>query len=142
MSSIKANLIDFGILEPQKEALEKVSDSAATTGYTLTADQMQVKAHTDSIPARPGIAFGIKYEIEGDQADGEVAYQRRIIHPAIQNPAGEIRTERVDIRGEKPGSTTFDFFRFDKEYEMQLGNWTFQLLDGPDVLLEKTFHVE
>lgn len=142
MSNLQAKLIDFGILD-HNEDLERKPDEKSTTGYTLAADAMKVVRRTDKIEMKPGVAFGIKYQIDGEEQDGEVAYQRRIMHPAIQNPNdGEIYIERVDIRGEQAGTETFDFFRFDQEYEMKVGEWTFQLLDGPEVLLEKTFHLE
>jgi hypothetical protein len=135
----KIELIDFGVFD-NHEIDKQQKDASSPTGYTLTANSLKTVEQTDEIELKKGLAFGIKYKVHGEDEGEELPYQRRILHPDIQAPgSGEIYTEQVDIRGEKAGAETFDFYRFDEAYEMQPGNWTFQLIDGPRVLLEKTF---
>jgi hypothetical protein len=143
MSIEKIELIDFGVFDNNEVDLAQQPDEKSPAGYTLLANDLKVVHQTDQIEMRKGVTFGIKYKVHGQGNGEEIAYQRRIAHPDIKDPeSGQVRTERVDIRGEKAGAETFDFYRLDEPHEMQAGTWTFQLLDGPTVLLEKSFELK
>lgn len=136
----KIELLDYGVFDNNEVDLTQQPDDQSPAGYTLLANDLKLIAQTDQVEMRKGVTFGIKYKVHGEDNGEELPYQRRILHPDIKDPdSGEVRTERVDLRGEKAGVETFDFYRLDEPYEMQAGTWTFQLLDGPTVLLEKSF---
>lgn len=143
MTIDRIELLEFGVFDNNETDLQQQADDQSPVGYTLEANDLKIVTPIDEIEMKPGVTFGIRYKVHGDDEGDELAYQRRIIHPDIKDPeSGEVRTERIDIRGEKAGADTFDFYRLDEAHEMQPGTWTFQLLDGPTVLLEKSFELK
>jgi hypothetical protein len=132
----KARLIDYGICQPLNESIYKTSDSP--TGYFLEADKLIFTERTDKLRIRKGLVFGISYHLENSQD----AFLSRILHPTLVKSATD-KPFRVTTE-EKCQSTdglNFDYYRLEHSWEMVAGQWTFQIEQSSNVLIEKSFEL-
>ena len=97
--------------------------------------------HETQIPAQLCRRFGITAWLTlgpGDAAPERILLRLR--HPELIRPDGVSGSEDDLLVPVNRGSI-MDAFTFDEPYEVQPGDWTFELLSGTDVLAAHTFTV-
>jgi hypothetical protein len=97
---------------------------------------------TDRVRATVNTTFGIEYTVTGfpSNADADVVVELR--HPPIHNPhTGRTVAVERDPHHVLTGLPTYDDVTLDERWNLVPGDWTFRVLHGSQVLLEKTFHV-
>ncbi|MEJ0023794.1 MAG: DUF3859 domain-containing protein [Alphaproteobacteria bacterium] len=96
---------------------------------------------TDTIPARIGVKFGIRFKLEG--APGAVTLRRVTIvpEPGLRpRPGKPIKRVERDITL-STGDSIDAGWSFDHAYELLTGIWTIQIWQGDRKLAEKKFKV-
>jgi len=120
VAPITPRIIDFGIYSPDTENPDLLNQ-------------------TDQIPAIVGTVFGARIMFDSQSTS---AYSFRWAFPEMQNPEdGRIWTEMsgsVDLSG---GPLHPVLARINHAWEAVSGDWTVQILDGDDVVVEKVFRV-
>ena len=137
-------LINYGIIESDSD--EPNLSEGSLTGYFLRCDQIYFIEETNIIPAEKGIEFGISYWIEGfskERSQDLCQFTGKIIHPEMVNPVTlETSKEIIDFKSFYLNHINFDYFRFEYDWEIRKGKWTFQVLEGKRILLEKEFFIK
>jgi hypothetical protein len=98
---------------------------------------------TTEIPAKPHLAFGLKYKLIGAPAGDLVEVRRVVVFPkGGLRPKGKPAQKILDRRDEAAiGEEGFTDYKFDEAWELVPGPWTFQFWIGGRKLAEKTFIV-
>ncbi|MGQ1909953.1 DUF3859 domain-containing protein [Marinifilum sp. RC60d5] len=137
---MKIKIVDYGICRPIGETKKDlVPDSA--TGYFLHSDDMEFLKTTDIIYPRVGMSFGISYQFENDSKIVElVDFVCRIRHPKLVNPISKEQfietTEAKDCYSNELGN---DFYTFEFDWEMQLGEWIFEIIYEDELMCRQVF---
>jgi hypothetical protein len=133
-------IIEYGVYDTVTEA------------YTVDAQGMRENAEADIhlrrtttiIPARPGLAFGLTYRLEGAPA-GDGAEVRWIVRfpPGGLHPKGKPPLTMLDRPGQivPIGEEMFCDYKFDEPWELAPGPWTFEFWVDGRKLASKTFIV-
>jgi hypothetical protein len=90
---------------------------------------------TDVVPAVPGLSFGIRATVAGEDA---VVARLEVLHPPMG--ARGVTSQAWDVTL-YPGEASLNLFTFEHEYERVPGAWAFRLTDGETVLAEQRFTV-
>lgn len=133
-------IVDYGICKAiGKTKKEYVPGSS--TGYFLHSDDMEFQERTDVIQPEVGLSFGISYRFEIDSQEAErVDFTCRIRHPKLVNPdTNEEFIETVEEKDERTDELGFDFYTFEFDWEMQLGEWVFEIIYNDKMLCSQTF---
>lgn len=133
-------IVDYGICKAIGET-KKDNVPGSTTGYFLLSDDMEFVEKTDLIHPTVGLSFGISYQFEIDSEEAElVDFVCRIRHPKLVNPATKEQftetTEEKDCYSDELG---YDFYTFELDWEMQLGEWIFEIIYDDKIMCSKTF---
>ncbi|RFB78828.1 DUF3859 domain-containing protein [Methylovirgula sp. 4M-Z18] len=112
-------------------------------GFSVTVKDMKFVTDAVQVPACLGSTFGHEFQLIGAPTGALVPMQTVVIpprplnDPAVDQPiakaittfAGTIGTARVDV------------YKFDYDWEVLRGTWTFQVWQGDRLLLEDKFDV-
>ena len=112
------------------------------SGSRNIVSNIRLQRQTDEIDAQLGRSFGFRFRIADPSLVGRTLTLRTIF-PPLSNPETK-RTMSTQDRNFTVGSTgdvLYDGYRFDYDWEMAEGIWTFQILDGSRVIAEKKFKV-
>jgi len=123
---------------------EAIASPGAVAGVERQLAETKLIETTRTIPARPGMRFGIEYRIVGAPAGGMVSLKRTTIYPAggVRNPStGKSATRDEVMESHEVGSVDFSGFRFDDSWEMVPGTWTIELSYGDKTLASESFTV-
>jgi len=98
---------------------------------------------TDQIPAKLKTIFGISYVIHGAPFHAPFDIRIRLTHPKITNPKTAETSSVVEYTVNTAiGERNYDAFKFDDSWEIALGKWTFQIFQGEQLLMQKTFEIK
>lgn len=99
---------------------------------------------TRIVPGRLGVAFGVRYRVEGEGLGFAVPVRVVIRFPpqGLYNPEFD-EPLSVDVleKYEDLGSDNFNIISFDKQWEIEPGIWTFEFWSGDTKLGEEQFEV-
>ena len=138
----RIELLEYGSFHKLPEGRQIEEDNESPTGYFLRSDDLQIIERTSKFIAEKGLAFGIKYNIKSSENDACVCFTCKIKHPQLTNPATkESFEETIETKYAYADASNFDFYEFEKEWEMKEGIWTFQIHEGENLLLSKDFEV-
>jgi|GEM_PF-2194181 len=140
---MKIKIVDYGICKAiGKTKKEYVPGSS--TGYFLHSDDMEFQERTHIINPEKGLSFGISYRFEtGSEIAERVDFVCRIKHPKLVNPeTNEAFIETTEEKDEYSDELGFDFYTFEFDWEMQLGEWIFEIIHEGEVMCSKTFVLE
>lgn len=122
-----------------------------TASYGIDANGIRENDETNvrhvrtatEIPAKPHLAFGLKYKLIGAPAGEVVDIRRVVVFPkGGLHPKGKPVQQILDRRDEAAiGEENFTDYKFDEAWELVPGPWTFQFWVGGRKLAEKTFIV-
>src|SRR5215212_2754678 len=134
-------VIDYGIYQLKPTGELRKAPGTGSGKWSVTSEPRLLKK-TDSIPARIGTTFGIKYKILGTPKDDPVEILFRVRHPKILNPetGKSVSVEQckvtvligaVDYRGYTLGSGA----------DLQPARWVLQILVNSKIVVEHEFQV-
>jgi len=112
------------------------------SGSRNVVSNIRLQRQTDEIDAQLGRSFGLRFRISDPALVGKTLTLRTIF-PPLSNPESK-RTMTTQDRPFSVGSTDdvlYDGYRFDYDWEMAEGIWTFQILHNGKVIGEKKFKV-
>ncbi len=128
--------IRFGLVCPGPPG-EKVPAPGTALGYVeQRAASQKVEFTTLVIPMKPGVAFGVGSTVAGLQNLDEA--QIIIRHPAYK---GTDITEESWISEFTVNSNNLNFFVFEHDFEMVLGEWSIEASYEGELLYSVTFQV-
>lgn len=143
-AELNSEVTEYGYYQQLGE-LERERNFNTATGYVRTGTDVQLVEQTADIPMALGRLFGFKFRIRGFPRDEVTAnLDLAVIHPEIVRPNGtHVSGYRYPVTMEVIGGKieTQTGYKFDREYEMVAGQWTFQYWRGDTLLLEQTFNV-
>lgn len=142
IKEMKIKIVEYGICQAIGNTT-KDEEVDSPTGYFLHSDDMEFLERTDTIIARVGLSFGISYQFEIDSEEEEVVnFECRIRHPKMVNPENnKAYFEIIETKDEWSNELGFDFYTFEFDWEMQVGEWIFEILHQGDVKCSQTFYL-
>jgi hypothetical protein len=140
MAIMDIKIVDYGICKAIGETKKDIVPGS-TTGYFLHSDDMEFIERTNVIKPKLGMSFGIRYEFEQDSEEVElIDYVCRIRHPKLVNSISkEEFTECIEEKDAYSDELGNDFYTFEFEWEMQLGEWIFEIIYEGKIMCSKTF---
>jgi len=136
ISAEQIEIVDHGIYEPMKGKLPK-----GVPPYN--ANDVQLVAVTNFIPAQLGIKFGFRYRIVGQTPGAPVAIKTVMLFPSaglISPTEGRIHSLSISTT-ERVGRLKAIAYRIDEPWQLVPGTWTIQLWAGSQKLAEQAFTV-
>ena len=112
------------------------------SGERNVVSNIRLQRQTDEIDAQLGRSFGLRFRIADPKLVGQTLTLRTIF-PPLTNPKDK-RTMTTQDRAFVASNTTellYDGYRFDYDWEMAEGIWTYQILHNGRVIAEKKFKV-
>ena len=106
------------------------------------SDDYSCVQHSDTIVAKLGTRFGLRYTVNGDPPRGVFELERVRLYPPPgmwDSTSGSYQT-RVSYKvSGRTGETNFMGYVFDRDTELKLGVWTFQLWSDGKKFVERQF---
>lgn len=140
----RIKLLNFGSITAADEQME--NNKKSLSGYFLYPSSISFIEKTDTLKGKVGLKFGIEYFIEGEDKtskNDEAIFYCRIKHPELVNPASnEKASETIERKLNWLNTASFDYYSFEQEWEVQPGTWTFQIMEGDNLLLERFFEIK
>ena len=142
---IQGKILKYGIFKsPEHSVDEKAPDAPGGAKHFYEGFPIFTSV-TDKIPAKPGIHFGIIFEIS-NLPDNLKDFEFIAIQtcPPIHRPNGTVSTGYTQPIKEfvKEGRVvSWTGYSFDHDYELVPGEWTFEIKSGDKTLCKQTFTV-
>jgi hypothetical protein len=135
-------LVDYGIIKLVGPFVHH-SDPSTAAGFTSRGPGNSVfeKRSTD-VPAKQGIAFGIRYRIEGLRPGQTVTIEEVIRHPPMTQPDGTVVSEERTQDQVSSDSGVIDqkfLYRLGKPYEVVPGDWSLAVAINGTTAIEQHF---
>ena len=136
-------IVDYGICQAIGNTTKDIVPESST-GYFLHSDDMEFIERTHVIYPNVGLDFGISYRFETDKEEAElIEFECRIRHPKIINPTNnEAFTEIVEVKEEWSDELGFDFYTLEFDWEVQFGEWLFEIIHDGKVLASQSFYLK
>ena len=136
-------IVDYGICQAIGNTTKDIVPDSAT-GYFLHSDDMEFMGRTNVIYPKLGLNFGISYRFEtGNEIADIVEFECRIKHPKMINPTNnEAFTEIVEAKDEWTDELGFDFYTLEFDWEIQFGEWIFEIIHDGKVLASQSFYLK
>jgi hypothetical protein len=110
----------------------------------VDAEDVELDKETDQVPDVPGKLFGFYYQINGSEAQiGDTIQLTCVVRfPKPIGPCGdETKTKNKYVVPRTIGDTFFRGYAFDEEWEIALGEWTFEIWSDQSLLSTVKFNV-
>lgn len=129
-------IVNFGIFRDVEPYDAREAPGTAGGREVIAHPRARIE-HTDRVPGKLGLLFGVVHRFEGIPEGGFIAAVIR--HPPLPVPGGGTRTASM-LRKEPDAAGTG--FRFDRADEILPGEWVFEFQHEGHVLCRKAFTVE
>ena len=137
-ASGQVEIKDFGFYDLSVDG--SVPAPEDISGSRNIVSNIRLQRQTEEIDAQLGRSFGFRFRIADPALHGQ-QLTLRTIFPPLTNP----ESKRTMVTQDRPftGSSEllYDGYRFDYDWEMAEGIWTFQILHNGKVIGEKKFKV-
>ena len=137
----RVDIIEFGVYSAVVESVQKSETTAM--GHYSTLTDIKLKAETDTVCARLGERFGIRYVVVGQPRSTvvELDWVTRFPPPGVINARGKqfAVSELKDTK--KIGDEAFRSYTFEEAWEMVPGVWSLEFHYKGRKLGEKKFTV-
>jgi hypothetical protein len=127
-----------------KDVMERVDAPGTPQGYRNIVSDIELQQRTTTVPAILGTSFGFRFSILGKPAGATInlKFVSRYPSPGLQNP----KTGNSLMRGEysvqaKLDTKSWKTYRFDDDWELVPGTWTFEIWQDDRKLAEQSFTV-
>jgi hypothetical protein len=104
---------------------------------------VKLEKQTNRIPARLKSKFGFRYVVHGEPAGAPVRLHFRYLFPQIKDQASgkEMNSYDMSAVAKLEDRNPQMLWDFGQPSELVSGEWTFQILLGEQIILEKKFEV-
>jgi hypothetical protein len=137
-ASGQVEIKDFGFYDLSVDG--SVPAPEDISGSRNIVSNIRLQRQTEEIDAQLGRSFGFRFRVTDPALHGQTLTLRTIF-PPLTNP----ESKRTMVTQDRPftGSSEvlYDGYRFDYDWEMAEGIWTFQVLHKGRVIAEKKFKV-
>jgi hypothetical protein len=123
---------------------KRQASAASPTGTETISTDFQPREKTDRIRAELNGRFGVQFVVTGKTPDGfaDVIRVRRFPGEGLRNPkTGKTFNESRGLIRVRLGERQWTGYKFDEDWEMQPGEWVFEIWDGPQRLCRQAFTV-
>ena len=110
------------------------------SGSRNVVSNIRLQRQTEEIDAQLGRSFGFRFRITDPALYGR-QLTLRTIFPPLTNPESRRTMTTQDRPFTGTSELLYDGYRFDYDWEMAEGIWTFQVLHNGKVITEKKFKV-
>ena len=141
-AKIRAVIVQWGeaeVVESDKPLGPEYQEHSLGAGRETAASRWV--NHSDHVPAQLCRSFGFEAWLAGEA--GDTVPERilmRVNHPLLTRPDGATSTQDTLMMPVQKGATG-TLWTFDNVWEVQPGDWTFELLLDGQVVASKTFVV-
>lgn len=100
-----------------------------------------ITEHTDRIPAKRGLRFGVRYLINGMTEGEEIKIGLTWVSPGIRSDTGDVVYSQESLLKRMTGASYFGGYTFENDRELVPGVWKVVLSFEGKKLAEKVFNV-
>ena len=138
-------VLSFGITRDLSEAVRS-PDPNAPSGRSVFAESMEVAVETDTIEAKIGTSFGVRYSVQGLEPGQPVSLRKVVTFPPMHLPDGTVfrgySKPLLPTVARSDGSVgNIQGYSFDEPFELVVGTWTIEIWLGDSLVASKDFHV-
>jgi hypothetical protein len=138
-SASQVEIVDKGFYDVKVE--RSVPAPEDVSGERNVISEIQLRRDTLVIDAQLGRSFGYRFRIKDPALAGKVLKLRTKFPPLTNPQTGRTGTVQDREFVAVPGTTYYDGYKFDYDWEMAEGDWIFQVVEGERVLSEIKFKV-
>lgn len=123
---------------------KRIASPGSATGTRDVIASEKLLRRTTEITARLGVEFGLRYRIVGAPKGGKVPVKIVTIYPGdgLHNPKADKATQREELNVDREiGRVPYESYRFDHDWEMVPGVWSFEFWYDGHKLAEQKFTV-
>ncbi len=133
-------IVDYGFYDVSVEGTVPAPEDIS--GERNVVANVRLHRQAEEIDAQLGRSFGFRFRIADQRLLGRRLVLRTIF-PPLTNPASKrtMSTQDREFFALSTGETYYDGYRFDYDWEMAEGIWTFQILADGKVIGERKFKV-
>jgi hypothetical protein len=105
---------------------------------------IELVEQTAILPAQPGLHFGFCVIVTGALEDGDLDFEKMILHPPVFDADGKVSTgygQEIELAAKDGEATACLGHTIETEAEAVPGKWTVRLLAADQVIAEKTFEL-
>ncbi len=110
------------------------------SGSRNIVSNIRLQRQTQEIDAQLGRSFGFRFKVTDPALYGQ-QLTLRTIFPPLTNPESKRTMATQDRSFVATGESVYDGYRFDYDWEMAEGIWTFQIVHDGRVIAEQKFKV-
>ncbi len=129
---------DFGFYDLSVDG--SVPAPADISGSRNIVSNIRLQRQTQEIDAQLGRSFGFRFKVTDPALYGQ-QLTLRTIFPPLTNPESKRTMATQDRSFVATGESVYDGYRFDYDWEMAEGVWTFQVVHNGRVIAEQKFKV-
>ncbi len=137
-ASGQVEIKDFGFYDLSVDG--SVPAPEDISGSRNIVSNIRLQRQTQEIDAQLGRSFGFRFRIADPALYGQ-QLTLRTIFPPLTNPESRRTMTTQDRPFTGTNELLYDGYRFDYDWEMAEGIWTFQILHRGRVIAEKKFKV-
>jgi hypothetical protein len=123
---------------------KQTPEKQTPTGVATSVENVKKLEDTTTVPARPGLEFGIEYVIVGMPKGAQVPVRIVNVYPkqGLRNPKTRKTVQRGEIvRNKIIGDVIYAGYAFENEWEIVPGVWKFELWHKNRKLAEQSFTI-
>jgi hypothetical protein len=137
-ASGQVEIKDFGFYDLSVDG--SVPAPEDISGSRNVVSNIRLQRQTEEIDAQLGRSFGFRFRITDPALYGK-QLTLRTIFPPLTNPESRRTMTTQDRPFTGTSELLYDGYRFDYDWEMAEGIWTFQVLHNGKIIAEKKFKV-
>ncbi|MBL8662690.1 MAG: DUF3859 domain-containing protein [Candidatus Odyssella sp.] len=137
-ASGQVEIQDYGFYDLSVDGSVPAPDDVSGTRNIVS--NIRLQRQTEEIDAQLGRSFGFRFRIVDPALHGQTLTLRTKF-PPLTNPESKRTMTTQDRPFTATGESVYDGYRFDYDWEMAEGIWTFQILHNGKVIGEKKFKV-
>ena len=137
-ASGQVEIKDFGFYDLSVDGSVPAPDDIS--GSRNIVSNIRLQRQTEEIDAQLGRSFGFRFRVTDPSLHGKTLTLRTIF-PPLTNPESKRTMATQDRTFIGSSELLYDGYRFDYDWEMAEGIWTFQVLHNGRVIGEKKFKV-
>jgi Domain of unknown function (DUF3859) len=137
----RITVIDYGIVSATDG--KKVRSPGTATGFTREVTNFRLVRQAETIVAKQGVRFGIRYRVDGAPRGKTLNGTCITRFPAggVTNPKGaKVEADEFDC-DLKGGEVTWRSYTFEEPWELVAGDWSLEFWYGGKKIGEKRFAV-
>jgi hypothetical protein len=137
-ASGQVEIKDYGFYDMSVDGSVPAPDDIS--GSRNIVSNIRLQRQTEEIDAQLGRSFGYRFRVTDPALYGR-QLTLRTVFPPLTNPENRRTMTTQDRAFTGTGELLYDGYRFDYDWEMAEGIWTFQVLHDGKVIAEKKFKV-